>query len=160
MSLALLLSLNLLVVAAMAAAAWLISLPLRDASIMDVFWGLGFVAIAWTGLLATEGHEGRAWLAALLTTIWGLRLAAYLTWRKWGQPEDHRYAALRRHYGERFWWVSLVVVFGLQAVIQWIVGLPLAAAATRSACAMRFSTSATSATFFRRSPISATRRSA
>ncbi len=127
MSLASLLMLNLAVIAVVAAVAWLISLPLRDASIMDVFWGLAFVVAAWTGLIVTGGVGFRSWLLASLTTIWGLRLAGYLAWRKWGQPEDHRYAALRRQYGERFWLVSLVVVFSLQAVILWVVALPLAA---------------------------------
>ncbi len=127
MSLASLLLMNLAVIAVVAAIAWLISLPLRDASIMDVFWGLAFVIIAWTGLIASGGTSLRSWLLVSLTTIWGLRLAGYLAWRKRGQPEDHRYAALRQHYGERFWLVSLVVVFGLQAVILWVVALPLAA---------------------------------
>lgn len=125
MSLVPLLLVNLLVVLALALVAWLISLPLRDASIMDLFWGLGFVAVAWTSLIAAGGGDSRGWLVTSLTTIWGLRLAGYLTWRKWGQPEDHRYAAFRKRYGEGFWLISLVVVFGLQAAIMWIVSLPL-----------------------------------
>lgn len=129
MSLATLFLVNLLVISALAAAAWIISLPLRDASIMDVLWGLGFVALAWIGLMANGGAGPRGWLIGLLTTIWGLRLAIYLAWRKWRQPEDHRYAALRQQFGQRFWWVSLVVVFGLQAIILWVVSLPLAVAA-------------------------------
>jgi steroid 5-alpha reductase family enzyme len=125
MSPASLLLVNLAVIAVVAAVAWLISLPLRDASIMDVFWGLGFVIVAWTGLIATGGVGIRSWLLTTLITIWGLRLAGYLAWRKWGQPEDHRYASLRQSFGERFWLVSLVVVFGLQAGIMWLVALPL-----------------------------------
>jgi steroid 5-alpha reductase family enzyme len=101
------------------------SLPLRDASIVDVFWGLGFVAIACLSLLASPMATPRTWLIAGLTTTWGLRLAGYLAWRKFGQPEDHRYEALRRQFGGRFWLVSLLLVFGLQGVLMWIVSLPL-----------------------------------
>jgi steroid 5-alpha reductase family enzyme len=57
---------------------WLLSLPLRDASIVDVFWGLGFVAIAWLSLLASPMATPRTWLIVALTTTWGLRLAGYL----------------------------------------------------------------------------------
>lgn len=130
MSLLTLLLLNLVVILIVGLVAWLISLPLRDASIMDVFWGLGFVLIAWTSVIAAGKGGSRCWLVTSLTTIWGLRLAGYLTWRKWGQPEDHRYAAFRRQYGERFWLISLVIVFGLQAVILWVISLPLGAAIT------------------------------
>jgi steroid 5-alpha reductase family enzyme len=36
---------------------------------------------------------------------------------------------MRDHHGDRFWLVSLYLVFGLQGLIMWIVALPLQAAA-------------------------------
>jgi steroid 5-alpha reductase family enzyme len=60
-----------------------------------------------------------------MVTLWGLRLSIYLGWRNWGKPEDFRYQAMRRHWGERFWWVSLFTVFALQGVLMWIVSLPV-----------------------------------
>jgi len=117
--------LNLAVVSGLMVSAWLISLPLRDASIVDVLWGLGFVVVAWLSWIASQSELPRALLMVGLTTAWGLRLAGYLAWRKFGQPEDHRYAALRRQFGERFWIVSLLVVFGLQGALMWVVSLPL-----------------------------------
>jgi steroid 5-alpha reductase family enzyme len=112
-------------------ASWLVSLPLRDASIADIVWGLGFVLVAWTSLLAASHVGERGWLLAGLTTIWGLRLAGYLLWRKWGQPEDPRYAALRERSGPRFWLTSLGIVFGLQGLLIWLVSLPLQMAIPR-----------------------------
>ena len=53
------------------------------------------------------------------------RLGAYLAWRRQGQGEDFRYAAMRRRFGDDFRLVSLVVVFLLQAVLQWIVSWPV-----------------------------------
>jgi steroid 5-alpha reductase family enzyme len=32
---------------------------------------------------------------------------------------------MRKHWGERFPWVSLATVFGLQGALQWVVSLPL-----------------------------------
>lgn len=107
---------------------WLISLFAKDASIVDIVWGLGFVLVAWIAVRQREGTDIRTLLAAILTTVWGLRLAAYLAWRNLGKGEDFRYQAMRRKYGSRFALISLFVVFGLQGVLMWIVSLPVQAA--------------------------------
>ncbi len=106
---------------------WLISLVMRDASIVDIVWGLGFVLIAWI-VWSQRGPDPRLLLSAVLTTIWGLRLSGYLAWRNLGKGEDSRYVAMRRRYGSRFWLVSLFLVFGLQGVLMWTVSLPVQAA--------------------------------
>ena len=108
---------------------WLVSLDRRDASIVDPFWGTGFVLVTWFTLASTPpSHtDARSWLITTLTTIWGLRLSVYLLWRNWGHGEDRRYRAMREHHGPRFWWVSLLTVFWLQGVILWIVSIPIQA---------------------------------
>ncbi len=112
-----------LVVAAMILL-WLFSLWSKDASIVDIFWGLGFVAIAWATFALVSGGI-RATVLATLTTVWGLRLAAYLAWRNHGKGEDPRYQAMRDYRGESFWWVSLFTVFGLQGAVMWLISLPV-----------------------------------
>lgn len=102
---------------------WIISLFKKDASIVDGFWGLGFVLVAWITFFLSEGYVGRKILIAGLTTIWGLRLALHIFWRSWGKEEDKRYQKWRADYGEKFWIVSLFTVFGLQGVILWIISL-------------------------------------
>lgn len=114
---------NLLVVMALMSGVWLLSLIKRDASIVDVFWGLGFVVVAWLTFLRPDGYLGRKILLTGLTTLWGLRLAIYILIRNWGQGEDRRYQAWRAQYGVRFWWVSLFTVFLLQAGLLWIISL-------------------------------------
>jgi steroid 5-alpha reductase family enzyme len=109
-------------------ALWAASVRLRDASVVDVFWGPGFAAIAWTSV-AVAGPSPRGVLLAVLATAWGLRLAAHLLRRRRGQGEDRRYAAMRAAHGERFPLVSLFTVFLLQAALMWIVSLPLQAGA-------------------------------
>ena len=104
---------------------WALSLVLRDASIVDSFWGLGFVLIAWATFLAGDGWEPRGLLVAGLVTVWGLRLSVHIGRRNLGRPEDYRYAAMRRRHGERFWLVSLGTVFVLQAAVMWVVSLPV-----------------------------------
>lgn len=103
---------------------WVVSLVLRDASIVDPVWPFGFVVVAWVTLAIADGLPARQWLLVGMVTIWGLRLSIYLAWRKHGEPEDYRYQAMRRHWGDRFAIVSLLTVFGLQGILMWIVSLP------------------------------------
>ncbi len=107
---------------------WLGSVLLRDASLVDRLWGMGFVLLAWLYLQPAGGFRGAPWLARLvviLVTIWGLRLSLYLTWRNWGQGEDYRYRAMRAAQGGTFWWKSLFSVFVLQGILAWIISAPL-----------------------------------
>lgn len=106
-------------------ALWLLSLALRDVSIVDVWWGPGFAWLATVAFTISGDPSPRDGLLLALVSIWGVRLGAYLLWRNWGQGEDARYARMRRHHGARFPLVSLATVFGLQAVLQWFVSLPL-----------------------------------
>jgi len=119
------LAFNFGAVVALMTGVWLISLVKTDASIVDVFWGLGFVLVAWLTFVKTDGYLGRKLLLTLLTTIWGLRLAVHILMRNWGHGEDRRYQAWRAQHGERFWWVSLFTVFGLQAVLLWVISIVL-----------------------------------
>ena len=112
-------------VAVLMLATWLVSLPLRNASIVDIVWGIGFVVVAWTAFLIADGADPRRWLMAVLTTIWGLRLAFYLAVRNLGKEEDYRYQEMRRRQGDRFAIASLWTVFGLQGALMWVVSLPV-----------------------------------
>ncbi len=103
---------------------WLASLRLRDASLVDRFWGAGFVLLAWAYWFSA-GAPAPGLLMVIPVTLWGLRLSGYLTWRNWGHGEDYRYAEMRDKHGSRFPWVSLWTVFMLQGAIMWIVAMPL-----------------------------------
>jgi steroid 5-alpha reductase family enzyme len=110
-------------------ALWVVSVVVRDASIVDPVWGLAFVVIAWASWLAAGGQGAATYglLVPLLVTVWGLRLSAYLAWRNLGKGEDYRYVRMRERFGARFPVISLVVVFWLQAGIAWVVSLPVQA---------------------------------
>ncbi len=103
---------------------WGVSLPLRNASIVDIFWGPGFILLGWF-YIAISGPTPRGVLVLALTTLWGLRLGLHVGLRNIGKGEDFRYTAWRRDAGSSFWWVSYFKVFLLQAVILWIVSSPL-----------------------------------
>ena len=118
---------NAAVVLGLMTAMWLVSLALRDASIVDIFWGAGFAVIAWVTFFAADGSQARRMLLLVLTTLWGLRLALYLAWRNIGKGEDYRYRAMRKRYGDRFPLISYGTVFLLQGALMWVVSLPVQA---------------------------------
>ncbi len=107
---------------------WIASLVLRNASIMDIFWGLGFVLVALAAFLLGAGYAPRRMLVAVLVAIWGLRLSLHILRRNWGKPEDYRYRAWRKKAGARFWLVSLFQVFLLQGLFLVLVTGPILAA--------------------------------
>ena len=116
---------NFAAVAGVVVTLWCLSLLLQNASIVDIFWGSGFVIIAWVSLFTSGRTQLTSLLLTALVSIWGLRLAGYLAWRNIGKPEDYRYAAMREKHGKRFPFVSLFSVFGLQGLLMWIISLPL-----------------------------------
>lgn len=116
---------NLALVTGLMTCVWLLSLPLRDVSIVDIFWGLGFVVVAWSTLLQSRAWDGWRVSLGVMTTLWGVRLSGYLAWRNWGEEEDRRYQSLRVRFGAGFPMVSLIIVFLFQAVLIWIVSLPV-----------------------------------
>jgi len=110
-------------------AVWILSLAKRDASIIDIFWGSGFVILAWLYVAMSGAETTRGLLVGVLVTLWGLRLSLYILWRNWGMGEDYRYREMRARNPKTFPWRSLVTVFGLQAVLMWAISLPLLQAA-------------------------------
>jgi steroid 5-alpha reductase family enzyme len=108
---------------------WLLSLRLKDASIVDIFWGAGFVVTAWVYFaLSPGGFAARKLLLALIVTVWGLRLSIHILLRNAGKGEDFRYQQWRAAAGAAWWWRSFFKVFLLQGVLLWIISAPLLAA--------------------------------
>ena len=107
---------------------WCVSVFKRDVSIVDSVWPLLFLAAAATYAVTVPQAGPRTTLVLVLVGLWALRLAGYLTWRNWGQPEDRRYQKIRRRNEPHFALKSLYLIFGLQGVLAWIISLPLLAA--------------------------------
>jgi steroid 5-alpha reductase family enzyme len=111
----------------MGGAAWVYAASRRNVNIVDSLWSLFFLVASAIYLWA--GGEWTVTSLALfaLVALWALRLSLHLTLRNAGKAEDRRYAAMRAA-NPRFNGQSLVTVFGLQAVLAWVISLPLAAA--------------------------------
>ena len=107
---------------------WLWSVIIKNVSIVDIFWGLGFIIVNIFYFLNSENPNNRQYIVAILVAVWGLRLASYLAWRNIGKDEDYRYQEFRQDYGpKRYWWVSYFQTFLLQGFLILIISLPLLA---------------------------------
>lgn len=109
------------------AVGWVYSTVRQNVTIVDSLWALFFLLAALNVVLLTTQPGPRSALILILVSIWAIRLSGYLTLRNWGKPEDHRYQEIRRRNEPGFTFKSLYLVFGLQAVLAWIIAAPLAA---------------------------------
>ena len=105
---------------------WVISIIIRDVSIIDMaFSGLISVLIGFS-FWKTQAQGPAALITLFAVLIWGLRMSVYLVHRNWGHGEDVRYTRLRSWAPEgwAFHWLSLRQVFLLQGVVIWLLTLP------------------------------------
>jgi steroid 5-alpha reductase family enzyme len=115
-----------LVIMVMMTILWVASVLLKNVSIVDLFWGFGFVVTGIFYFLKTPGPFPGKILLMVLVTLWGLRLSLYLAWRNIGKGEDFRYKQFRQNYGEnRYWWISFFQTFLLQGILMWLISAPL-----------------------------------
>ncbi|MGE3493032.1 MAG: DUF1295 domain-containing protein [Vicinamibacterales bacterium] len=112
---------------------WLVSLAVRDSSIVDIAWGPLILLIGVTYYLAIAEPGLRAHLMLTLVALWAVRLAVHIGARNLGHGEDFRYAAWRAQHPDTWWIRSYFKVFLLQGVIAWIVAMPLYYAITGAA---------------------------
>ena len=116
---------GLLAAFVLAVLTWLLSLYLQDVSIVDSAWPLMFLAAATLFVVTAGNTDSRTFLVLTLVALWALRLFAHLTWRNWGEPEDRRYQAIREKYSPNFALKSLFIIFSFQAMLAWIIAMPL-----------------------------------
>jgi steroid 5-alpha reductase family enzyme len=107
---------------------WVLSLIIKNSSIVDTFWGFGFVLVCWLYFLLTpNGFFLRKVILLILSSVWGLRLTLHVLIRNFGKPEDYRYQKWRSE-APRIWWLkSLFQVFLLQGLLMWVISAPLLA---------------------------------
>ena len=118
---------GLAVIAAMAFVTWIVSLVRRDVSVVDSLWSLFITTGGVVYAVVLPASGARPVLMLALAVGWALRLSIYISWRNHGQPEDRRYQQMRARNQPNFELKSLYLIFGLQAVLAWIVSAPFLA---------------------------------
>lgn len=110
---------------------WLISLYRHDVSVIDSAWSLMFLAAGIFLVSEVKPDDVRSQLIIVLVVVWSMRLFIHLTVRNWGEPEDRRYVEIRERYSPNFALKSLFIIFIFQAILAWIILLPLVPALTQ-----------------------------
>lgn len=96
---------------------------LKNNSIVDIGWGMGFVLTAWFLQIMSGQVFLPQVIITVLTTIWGLRLFYHILRRNIHKGEDFRYAAWRSEWGA---WViprAFLQVFMLQGLFMYLISL-------------------------------------
>ena len=105
---------------------WFLVSQLRKRNdVADIAWGLGFMVVAIVNLIGNKTPSSASWLATILTTIWGFRLAFHIYLRNRGKTEDFRYAQWRKDWGKWFVLRSYAQVFLLQGLLLLLVVQPV-----------------------------------
>ncbi len=81
----------------------------KNNSIIDIFWGLGFVIAALYGMVSNKAFAPMTLVVTALICIWGLRLTYHIAKRNIGKPEDFRYVNFRKQWGNK--WVKTKAFF-------------------------------------------------
>jgi len=113
--------------AALGLLTWLASLAWHDASLADRVWPALIGGAGLLYVLRWPGADARGLCMAALLLAWALRLGIFITLRNRGHGEDRRYRDMRARNAPNFGLKSLYLVFGLQALLAWIVSAPLLA---------------------------------
>ena len=114
--------------AVLALIAWAVATGRKNVGLVDIAWSLFMLLAAAVFAVRAPDVALRGWILFALVALWAVRLAAYLAVRNWNAPEDRRYRAIRSRNQPGFAWKSLYLVFGLQALLAWVIAAPLAVA--------------------------------
>lgn len=106
---------------------FLYSLKIKDNSIVDVFWGFGFMIIAVLSFFQSD-YSIAQYIMTGLILLWGIRLTSHIWFRKlWEHKEDPRYAAWRTEWGSGWYFIirSFLQVYLLQMLLMIMVAIPI-----------------------------------
>lgn len=96
----------------------------RDNSIVDIFWGLGFIVIAIYSFIQDTEPDFRKWIVTFLVALWGIRLSVHVFLRNRGRGEDFRYKQWRETW-KYFVLRSYIQIFLLQGLFMFIIASPV-----------------------------------
>lgn len=102
---------------------FLVGTIIKNNSIVDIGWGLGFVLVAWYAYLGDTSVVVGQFIITLLISIWGIRLFYHIAKRSLGKGEGFRYIAFRKAWGK---WIvprSFFQIYMLQGFFMYLISL-------------------------------------
>ncbi len=105
---------------------FLLAQALSNNSIVDSFWGPGFLTTALYTFALSPYRGTRSFFITGLVLIWAVRLFTHITLRNWNKPEDYRYAAMREKWGNhQVRLKAYFKVFMTQGILLYLIALPI-----------------------------------
>lgn len=105
---------------------------IKDNSIVDIGWGLGFVVVSLVGYYLHPAPTLSHAILLFMVVVWALRLSGYIYLRNRNTGEDYRYAQWRKEWGQYVIPRAFLQIFMLQGVFMYIIALPVMVALANS----------------------------
>ncbi len=106
---------------------------LKNNSIVDSFWGHGFLIVALYTFVKSDTSGIKSCLVTAFVAFWAIRLFVHITIRNWNKPEDYRYVNMRKKWGTKFPLLKAYVnVFVIQGVLLFVIANTIVSANTQS----------------------------
>ncbi len=106
---------------------FLLSIRLKDNSIVDISWGIGFMMI--TGLSFWDSSRQLPQIVITgLVMLWWIRIVSHIGFRKWKErKEDPRYVKWREEWGNGWYFYvrSFLQIYLLQMVLLFMIATPI-----------------------------------
>lgn len=110
-------------------ALWAVAQLIKDPSIIDSFWAMGFFIVTLISFLVTEQQSFKILtlqkITLLIVGLWAFRLSSYLLIRWQQEGLDKRYAAILSRWQEKTALYSYLYIFLLQGLLILIISAPL-----------------------------------
>lgn len=117
--------------------AYKVSLDFGRIDIVDVAWGLGFIALAFALLFYTGTITQVDIIITMMVTLWGLRLSLHVANRQRGKPEDPRYTKLKEKWNHPKI-EAYPRVFLVQALLLLLVAMPILVSANAETATLQW----------------------
>jgi len=98
---------------------------IKNNSIVDQAWGIGFVVIAVYSMIRLGNYDPISLVTTLLVALWGLRLFYHIMKRNFGKPEDFRYVDMRNRWGKSVVIRAFLQVYMLQGALMLLIAFPI-----------------------------------
>lgn len=109
---------------------FIVATIIKDNSIVDMGWGIGFVLVAWVVYL-TSPYTLPLALVTVFTSIWGIRLFYHILKRNHKNGEDFRYRKWREEWGKFVVPRAFLQVFMTQGLFMYLISLSTILLGTR-----------------------------
>ncbi len=110
---------------------YFIGLYQKSFNTVDIAYGAGFILAAIVSWIASGSNFllERKILITGLVILWGIRIAVFLTLRKFGKDEetgeDRRFKIYRDEWGKSIWWRGFLQIYLSQVILVILIGLPV-----------------------------------